>query len=285
MEILDAYKLQYELYHEFGEAILDDISNKILKYERLSTQIVSGRLKEPTSLGLKISSNSKYSSLSDVTDLVGLRIVTTYKNEIPFIIQQFNEAFEIDKENTNTNEDKSESEFGYSSYHIIVSNAKDESFKSNNKKFNGLKAEIQVRTILQHAWAEISHKIDYKAKEKPGTVYRRNLFRIAALLELADQEFSNIREDVIKSQKELVPRKVGKVAETIIDNDSLQAYIMESDTCNALDQSIAKITYSVLHYNEESISQKNLNPPLPRESFRVVSNHKNKNQSKKRLVL
>lgn len=259
MKLLDTYEKQYKLYHEFGEALIEDINTKVLKFERLNIQLVTGRLKDPTSLSLKLSSDSKYQSLSDVTDLVGIRVVTTYKDEIPFIIEQFREAFEIDEKNTNTNEAKSESEFGYASFHIVVSNPKIESFKSHDFRFKDLKAEIQVRTILQHAWAEISHKIDYKAKEKPGTVYRRNLFRVAALLELADQEFSTIREGIIKSQKELVPRKVSKVSDTPLDLDALQAYVIQSDTCNALDQAIANLTDSVLHYNEDSISNKNLN--------------------------
>ncbi|WP_373400072.1 hypothetical protein V8V91_10910 [Algoriphagus halophilus] len=259
MKLLDKYKDHYRLYHEYAEALLDDINNKVLKYERLNIQLVTGRLKDPTSLSLKIASDLKYESLNDVTDLVGLRVVTTYEDEIPFIIKQFEEAFEIDEKNTNTNAAKSESEFGYASFHIVISNAKIESFKSHEKRFADLKAEIQVRTILQHAWAEISHKIDYKAKDKPGTVYRRKLFRVAALLELADQEFGTIREEIIKSQKELVPRKVNRISDTPINIDSLQAYVMESDTCNAIDLAIANLTDSSLHYNEESISQKNLN--------------------------
>jgi putative GTP pyrophosphokinase len=190
MDILEEYKANYELYHAFETAMLDDVLNKVLKYERLNIQLVTSRLKEPTSLGLKISSGAKYKALTDVTDVLGLRIVTTYKNEVPFIVQQLRDAFEIDEANTNTNDAKTESEFGYSSIHLIVFNAKDDTYKTNNKKFHGLKAEIQIRTILQHAWAEISHKIDYKAKEKPGSIYKRKLFRVAAFLELADQEFS-----------------------------------------------------------------------------------------------
>jgi ppGpp synthetase/RelA/SpoT-type nucleotidyltranferase len=262
MKLLNEYKDQYKLYHEFGEALLEDINQKILKYERLNIQLVTGRLKDPTSLSLKVSSDSKYQTLSDVTDLVGLRVVTTYEDEIPFIIKQFEEAFKIDEKNTNSNASKSESEFGYTSFHIVISNAKIESFKSYEDRFKDLKAEIQVRTILQHAWAEISHKIDYKAKEKPDTIYKRKLFRIAALLELADQEFGTVRQEIIKSQKELVPRKVNLISDTPINIDSLQAYVMESDTCNAIDLAIANITDSVLHYNEESISQTNLNQVL-----------------------
>jgi len=259
MEIQDEYKNKFEIYQRFKGDLLEDLSNKTLVYERLNIQLLTGRLKDPTSLRLKIDSSPKYKSLSDVTDVLGLRIVTSYLNEIPFIEAKLREGFEIDEANTNTNEAKSESEFGYSSSHIIIYNAKDPSFKTYNPKYKGLKAEIQIRTILQHAWAEISHKIEYKAKQKPESLQRRKLFRIAALLELADQEFSVIREEIVKSQKLIIPRDVIKFIDQPIDIETLQAFVMESDSCNALDQKIANLTDSVLHYNEESISEKNLN--------------------------
>ncbi len=258
MTLVEKYKDELKLYQEFGESLLVDLSSKVVNNERLNVQQISGRLKDPTSLQNKVSSDSKYKELSDVTDLVGLRIIVTYRNEIPFIISQIKDAFEIDEENTNTNDPKSESEFGYSSYHVIISNAKVESFKSHNLKFKNLKAEVQIRTILQHAWADISHMIDYKAKHRPESNHRRKLFRVAALLELADQEFGDLREEIVKSQKDLIPRDITQYPDIEITPESLQAFVMESDSCNALDQRIANITDSTLHFNDESIIGKNL---------------------------
>jgi putative GTP pyrophosphokinase len=257
MNIQNEYDNKYELYSEFGECLIDDLHDIVLKYERLNIEFITGRVKDKASLNLKISSKSNYESLANVTDVLGVRIVTAYKNEIPFIIRKIRETFDIDEENTNTNESKSDSEFGYSSYHIIVSNAKDKDCKTSDPKFKNLKAEIQVRTILQHAWANISHKIDYKAKQKPDSPYRRKLFQIAALLELADQEFSSVREEIIKSQKSLLPTSQDKFSDDIIIFDTLQAYIFQSTTCNTLDSKIADITFSALHYNLDSI-EKNL---------------------------
>ena len=62
------------------------------------------------------------------------------------------------------------------------------------KKFSGIKFEIQIRTVLQHAWSAISHKLEYKTVNDVPKKMRRQLFRISALLEIGDQEFSSLRQ-------------------------------------------------------------------------------------------
>jgi putative GTP pyrophosphokinase len=64
-------------------------------------------------------------------------------------------------------------------------------------KYKGLKAEFQVRTILQHAWDAISHKLDYKPESPMPRQNRRRLARLAGLLELADDEFSNLKKQAV----------------------------------------------------------------------------------------
>jgi trimethylamine:corrinoid methyltransferase-like protein len=53
-------------------------------------------------------------------------------------------------------------------------------------------AEVHVRTVLQHAWAAISHSLQYKKEDDVPAALRRRLNRLAALLELADQEFTTL---------------------------------------------------------------------------------------------
>jgi hypothetical protein len=56
-----------------------------------------------------------------------------------------------------------------------------------------LKAEVQVRTVLQHTWAAIDHKLRYKAVNEMPRTLKRHLFSLSALLEIADREFSNLK--------------------------------------------------------------------------------------------
>jgi GTP pyrophosphokinase len=61
------------------------------------------------------------------------------------------------------------------------------------KPFDGLKAEIQVRTIGQHAWAAISHALQYKREQDAPVNVQRRLARLAGLLELVDDESEALR--------------------------------------------------------------------------------------------
>ncbi len=256
--IQEEYQNSIKLYEEFAEALVNDLK-LVLKYPGLNIQLINKRLKDPTSLILKFQSNDKYKKLNDITDIVGIRIVTTYLSEIPYICRQIEDKFNIDNHNTNKNEPVKESEFGYSSIHYIVQGAKELSFLSNNDKFSNLIAEIQVRTLLQHAWAETSHKIDYKSDNSVSKKHKRKLFRISALLELADQEFYYLRKGTVKSQKEIIPQGVNDYRDLPINAENLQAFVLESDICNILDKKIADLSNNNLHFNRDSIIEKNLN--------------------------
>ena len=62
------------------------------------------------------------------------------------------------------------------------------------EKFSNLNAEIQIRTVLQHSWASISHELEYKKITKSRSILQRKLFRLASLIELADEEFKSTRD-------------------------------------------------------------------------------------------
>src|SRR5438309_774277 len=55
-------------------------------------------------------------------------------------------------------------------------------------------AEIQVRTILQHSWAEIEHDIQYKSVSVIPAEIRRRFMSLAGMLEIADREFQAIQD-------------------------------------------------------------------------------------------
>ena len=90
----------------------------------------------------------------------------------------------------------SEGRFGYASRHLMIGLDPARESHPDFAHLHGHAAQVQVRTVLQHAWAEFEHDIRYKGTvpaEHVGDFDRR--FTLAAgLLELADREFSEIRE-------------------------------------------------------------------------------------------
>lgn len=100
--------------------------------------------------------------------------------------------------------------------------------------------EIQTRSILQHAWAEIEHDLGYKSKNEVPKKIRRRFSRLAGLLELADSEFNGIRSDLVKYDVE-IDNKIQTEPSTIgIDLSSLSAFIRKSALVAEIDKHIAK---------------------------------------------
>lgn len=93
--------------------------------------------------------------------------------------------------------------------------------------FKDMQCEIQVRSILQHAWAEIEHDLGYKTKEAIPVQSQRRFARLAGLLELADDEFRGIRND-LEAYAETVGFQIAKDASKVqIDKDSIAAYLAQ----------------------------------------------------------
>lgn len=170
----------------------------LLQSQALHIHSISGRTKDQLSLANKITRhNNKYHQLEDITDLCGVRIITYYEDEVNKIAAFIRKNFSIDEENSVDKRKKlAPDQFGYTSLHLIVNlpvNAKGICRGAYEKI---CKVEVQIRSILQHAWAEIEHDLEYKNPSGTSPQIRRRFSRLASLLELADEEFRGIREDI-----------------------------------------------------------------------------------------
>src|SRR5262249_19087167 len=99
--------------------------------------------------------------------------------------------------------------FGYQSVHYLVRIRSERAELAEYQRFAGFIAEIQVRTILQHAWAEIEHDIQYKSTSAIPSEIRRRFMQLAGLLEIADREFQAIQganQDLEHHAKDSVER-------------------------------------------------------------------------------
>jgi ppGpp synthetase/RelA/SpoT-type nucleotidyltranferase len=193
----------YRLYSEFLDVVFQGacVKNEILG-------IVNSRAKSIPSFAEKlIRKSSSYDDPgSQVTDLCGARVITNTQDETERIISFIRENFRVDEENSyDLRSMLKAEEFGYRSVHYIVQLKPDgpdiseivKEFRDRNggidvfETVGDRRAEIQVRTLLQHAWAMISHDRFYKSNFEIPEYFRRELARVAALLESADEEFGN----------------------------------------------------------------------------------------------
>lgn len=152
------------------------------------------RFKSWESIKTKFINNEvKIQKIKDIQDIVGVRIVTLFPNDIERIIKLLSSNFDIIKQ-YNTTERLKVDQFGYASHHLIVELDKISHFHNHLSNASlRLKAEIQIRTLSQHIWAETSHRLVYKAK-MPSAEIERPLYRLSALLEIVDLELQRINQ-------------------------------------------------------------------------------------------
>jgi ppGpp synthetase/RelA/SpoT-type nucleotidyltranferase len=182
-------------YAELLKSILIEIAKNISP-----ESIVQTRAKAVTSYAEKIQRPGKADKygknpVEDLTDLCGGRIILPTLDDVKKCCQLVEENFLIQWEES---EDKltqlGEDQFGYLSNHYIVQLDPESPYIKHldiPNEIYPLKAEIQVRTLLQHCWSVIQHDNLYKPNFKVPDKIRRQFYRIAAILEDADHEFKN----------------------------------------------------------------------------------------------
>jgi putative GTP pyrophosphokinase len=195
MTLTDEFKKVRPRYEEFT-ILLEQLLTNILSVNRVDYHLLEKRTKTLKSFNKKISLRFQESiTLSDITDICGLRIITYYKKDIDRISKLIEENFNIEWEKSS---DKAKilknNEFGYLSTHFIIKMNDERSMLPEWQNYSNLSAEIQIRTVLQHSWASISHKLHYKKDYEIPETLKRQLNRLAGIFELADDEFENIRE-------------------------------------------------------------------------------------------
>lgn len=138
----------------------------------------------------------RYEIKEKITDLVGIRVICIYESDIEKVAKILRENMQVLEET-----DKSsalqihENQFGYKGLHLDCQLDGNRAVLPEYRDFSTLRFEVQVRSIVQDAWSEVDHKLKYK--RRIPTNLKRRINRLAALFELADQEFEAIRNQTI----------------------------------------------------------------------------------------
>ena len=222
--LLQQYDDKVRLYQSFANEV-EHLIRSILNASNINCNAISSRIKTRDSIAEKIRrKGGKYSTISDITDVVGVRIITYYSDDVDKVAKIIESEFDVDKENSIDKRATLEPDrFGYCSVHYVVMMSPTRLALRENRAFEGIKFEIQIRSVLQHAWAEIEHDIGYKSEVTIPPEMRRSFSRIAGLLEIADKEFNQIRQDLV-IYKQSVQTQIAK--DIILDHD-LDGVILE----------------------------------------------------------
>ena len=196
MSSFDVHKLQ-DLYDSFSQAeyqilllkVVADLKERLrllpLKYQ------IKYRVKDFRSYFKKIAINSPKDK-PDITDLLGIRIICPFLDDLTVVEKVLLEHFPI-REVDHKGERQSFREFAYDAIHLLL-DLKGQTVAHALPGVGGV-CEIQLRTILQDAWAEVEHELIYKSDWSiPTDQIRRKLAALNANLTLSDIIFQDLRE-------------------------------------------------------------------------------------------
>ncbi len=195
------YKKQQEQYLKYAEK-LQLVLEKGVK-EIAPVSIIETRAKTVSSFADKLlrKKDLYFKKGEPYTDLCGGRVITYTQDKIKQICEFIEKNFEVEWDYCIAPDERLEPDkFGYRSIHYIVKFEKKAMTFSNNEtidipeELHGLRAEIQIRSILEHAWAVFSHEMSYKNDFNIPQKWERELASVAALLESADTMFSKIQQ-------------------------------------------------------------------------------------------
>jgi putative GTP pyrophosphokinase len=176
---------------------------QFLNEKNISSFDVETRVKDEKSFLDKVLRKSYDSPFDEVEDIAGVRVICYYNEDLTVIDEIIKNQFVVTSY-SNKSQELDEDQFGYASNHYVVELNKDWLKAPNYRGLEGLKVEIQVRTILMHAWAAISHKLLYKKNEDVPKEFKRKLNRLSALIELADEQFDDIKNMKVEYQNNIV---------------------------------------------------------------------------------
>ena len=214
--ILQEYEDNLPRFREV-EAQVRETLRRTFQEAGLAVAAIESRVKGHDSLAGKLElKGHKYNSLANLTDILGLRVITFYIDDVDKVASAVERLFTIDWENSVDKRKIHEIDsFGYLSLHYICS------IPDFPYRF-----EIQMRTLLQHAWANMDHDTGYKSGVEIPKRYLRNMSRLAGMLELVDDEFSKIRIELTDYRRRVQALvRSGNLDEVPIDGDTFRSYL------------------------------------------------------------
>ncbi len=161
---------------------------------------VSGRAKAVGSFAAKagrtVDGRPVYADpLREITDQIGVRVITYLHSDVAAVADLLSDQLTVLDDRDMGQETASEGRFGYASRHLLLTPGRGPG-SPGGASLGERSAQVQIRTVLQHAWAEFEHDIRYKGSIPPehAAEFDRRFTLAAGLIELADREFSTIRD-------------------------------------------------------------------------------------------
>lgn len=217
MDDVEKFRRDHPLYAACA-ARFERLIREIIQESGIDVHVIESRVKSVDSFSEKIKRPGKFYSnpLADMPDIIGCRVIVHYGDDVGRVVDVLSREFSVVEHEGGHQPDKLDvDKFGYLSVHLVVAVGEARRELLEWRFYSNFRAEIQIRTVIQHAWSAVSHALQYKQGVAIPSKLQRRLVRIAGMFELADDEFIGIRD-----QRLLIANEVSKSlenGETYID--------------------------------------------------------------------
>jgi len=186
------YAERYPRNEQLAEHVRAEIDRELRRHAIYAT--VTHRAKDPDSFATKAMLGGYDNPLEDIGDQVGVRVTVSYLSDVDRAEQIVRELFDVIRV-----EDKLDAldfdKVGYLGRHVDL-RLHEDAARALGEDFVGTRAEVQIRTTAQSAWADVTHDQLYKPAADVPKELKRRVFRLVALVELFDQEVSAFTHEI-----------------------------------------------------------------------------------------
>jgi putative GTP pyrophosphokinase len=216
-----------------------DLIAEFLQDGKIRYQSLQCRVKSRDKLkGKYLDTRKNYKQLDDITDLIALRIVTYYEDEVDRVAEVVKREFDVDPQRSVDKRETEPDKFGYYALNFVCKYPKRRTCQTEYKKFDGVWFEVQITSILRHAWSEIEHPW-YDLKEAFPAHIKRRFARMAALLEIAESEFLALKNLQSDYKRAVAVQVEAQVPDIPVDSVSLRTFIETDSNLEKLDRALA----------------------------------------------
>lgn len=237
-EAVEWYRDKRDKYQSLCD-LVKTLIEQLLKRNSVNYHSITCRAKDVDSFEKKCRKD-KYSSPKDeITDMAGIRIITYLDSDVERIGSIIEREFLIDEANSiNKSKRLDVNQVGYRSVHYIAKLPEKRIMLSEYEDYKDMTFEIQIRTILQHAWAEIEHDRNYKFNGVLPPEIKRRFYLAAGALELIDREFEALSRDIDKYAKQVEQQTKKGELDIEINSTSIMEYLSNKFDHEAIDKTL-----------------------------------------------
>lgn len=195
-ELEKTYIEQFPLYKEFSGRI-NYLIQDLLERDDIEIYSIEATVRNPYELmrALDASSAEENESLHQITDLVSIRVILKFPEDVSKVERILEEEFIFDETHSvpsRTLDDPTR--FGYPAGFYTLSLSSPRTALREWQKYQAIPFQVEIRTMLQEVWASVSPKVNVVVDGPTQKKLQRKLLRLGALLEEADEGFLTLWE-------------------------------------------------------------------------------------------